>query len=1424
MQKVKDKKKLSMLGVLALVAVMLVMQLSSAIIALAENNKTALTVKDIGDAKLYAYLAYKVSPQGNNGGILYKEDAQQLTDLGLYDYYDSNGNVVEGEAVSLIESFDNLAKYCPNIRYIYGGSSVKESARKSLYAEIGKLEKLETIELYIVDESQNDDLSFVFNKAGKENLKTLRLYNYDYNNGAYDFSGLKNLSELTSLDLEVRSNKITGLTESLSGLQKLRYIDISTVKDMANIQQEIADSLPESVNSADFEITDNYNNDDEKDLDVSKAQMLKRITVNGYNKVTGLGKLNNLSELTINSSYYSSSAKTDIDISALNNNITNISLCGCNLGENIDFTGKYMSLVELYVMNSGITEIKGLNDKKDLRVLNVYGNNLTEVPDISDNSEIHYVDISRNQITEIPEYFDKLDNLEMLDASRNKIKDISVLGNIGDRYWQRIDVSYNELESIPDFSEKNYLDGSWSTSQQFIYNVYKLNLAGNKLTESALEGKLPKSDSEDRFYKYAATTRSFENSNYYNPNNYQLYFENINDEIISKLLERETSASIYTSQKSFTIGKDLVSKLKNDKGYLYIYNVHDGKSGDYVYIDGSALDDNTTEIPIDFADSTISYSNEEIQKRFSYGDIVLFKQAIDNTDKINGVHYNTSDARNYLDYDKTYNEYIYNSEKNTFSYNATIDKSSRYGAHNNAAIGDYYFYVEEAKDRFVSANIIKQTDDNGNIYTNFRYYYNVINDDVILGWKDGTSRYSISTVADRITLSEDAVKKLKNQDNFSYISISKYNPKENKNTANISIQVNQLKEEAINAQFPEISVSKDFNDLSVNFSGGTPENIYKVVKAPENISGISYYLSDTYGSNTYKVYNNSYVPINIYNKHYGQSISLNNAKDGDEYFTISYDKDGYIEVKNIDDNTYAYMTNPDKTINDIIKYSVSVDSYSNYSYRNLLIKNNSFKINADTITAIKGTTNDVYFNYNFAFADNSTGEEDSQVSISASRIKNYNVSDENDIEVVKPDVEITTANEDFEKALPAGTPAIYIVNKSPQLNYVTYYYSNMSVINSKLESGCNYLRFRLSNGKTQRIGDLHAGSIINIYNTPVAIVKEADYSTPSDVVKPSTPSDIEKPSEPETKPSEPETKPSEPETKPTQPETKPSEPETKPSESETKPSQPETKQEETTPGAIIIPKSENKEGQNNVAVEIAEDALTDVEEVNNELESKMESTDIVQVEVVSKNEAPKLDANVFKTVKEKQKNITVGVTDENNRLQYAWTFNSDTVTNTDMNIDLSISFDTDRADAVKEITGREDVVYLSFAHHGQLPGPATIKTYVGNQYKDGEVIYLYYFNEEKNQVETVGGRPLKVSGGYVEYTITHCSLYFLSQFNATEMNAVDPDANQQVEETGNKDSAQTGDIARIWIYAFETMAVISAIGAAYALSKKREND
>ena len=74
-------------------------------------------------------------------------------------------------------------------------------------------------------------------------------------------------------------------------------------------------------------------------------------------------------------------------------------------------------------------------------------------------------------------------------------------------------------------------------------------------------------------------------------------------------------------------------------------------------------------------------------------------------------------------------------------------------------------------------------------------------------------------------------------------------------------------------------------------------------------------------------------------------------------------------------------------------------------------------------------------------------------------------------------------------------------------------------------------------------------------------------------------------------------------------------------------------------------------------------------------------------------------------------------------------------------------------------------------YEGQLPGPAKVKTYVGDKYANGETIYLYYYNEDSGKIELVGGRGLKVDGGYVEYVLTHCSVYILTSKTPEEIGA-----------------------------------------------------
>ena len=166
------------------------------------------------------------------------------------------------------------------------------------------------------------------------------------------------------------------------------------------------------------------------------------------------------------------------------------------------------------------------------------------------------------------------------------------------------------------------------------------------------------------------------------------------------------------------------------------------------------------------------------------------------------------------------------------------------------------------------------------------------------------------------------------------------------------------------------------------------------------------------------------------------------------------------------------------------------------------------------------------------------------------------------------------------------------------------------------------------------------------------------------------------------------------------------------------------------------------------------------------------------VEVVTKNVAPKMTEDLFEKAKENNKDISIAVTNENNQLMYAWTFEAKDI---DLNkvtqpLDLSISFDTPKKAEIEKVTGHNNGVYVAIdGYAGELPAPAKVKTYVGDQYENGKEIYLYYYNEVTKAVEYEGSGPLKVEGGYVTYPLTHCSIYFLSENTPADYGIIEPE-------------------------------------------------
>lgn len=197
-------------------------------------------------------------------------------------------------------------------------------------------------------------------------------------------------------------------------------------------------------------------------------------------------------------------------------------------------------------------------------------------------------------------------------------------------------------------------------------------------------------------------------------------------------------------------------------------------------------------------------------------------------------------------------------------------------------------------------------------------------------------------------------------------------------------------------------------------------------------------------------------------------------------------------------------------------------------------------------------------------------------------------------------------------------------------------------------------------------------------------------------------------------------------------------------------------------------------GKNSAPETVDKENVITVEEILVKVLEKLEQVIEKTVEIIS-TDATKVSKDVFDSIKEEGKNLTIGVVDKDNKLQYSWTFSEKSMDNTDMEIDLSINFDAEKGkkEKIEKLTGKDDARYITFNHHGDLPGNATIKTYVGDKYKNGEKIYLYYFDEEQEKVLRVGDKPMEVKGGYVEYTITHCSVYF---FMDQQLEGVEKDA------------------------------------------------
>lgn len=125
-------------------------------------------------------------------------------------------------------------------------------------------------------------------------------------------------------------------------------------------------------------------------------------------------------------------------------------------------------------------------------------------------------------------------------------------------------------------------------------------------------------------------------------------------------------------------------------------------------------------------------------------------------------------------------------------------------------------------------------------------------------------------------------------------------------------------------------------------------------------------------------------------------------------------------------------------------------------------------------------------------------------------------------------------------------------------------------------------------------------------------------------------------------------------------------------------------------------------------------------------------------------------------------NNVIFIKDNDGVFDYSWSFDKQAYNKNYFDFDLGLSYDSPKKNEINAIVGQQIIKkHLSFNYHGNLPSEAKIKINVSDKFKDGDYLYLYYYNEDTNKIEEVETN-LKVINGYVTFPITHCSEYFLS--------------------------------------------------------------
>lgn len=160
-----------------------------------------------------------------------------------------------------------------------------------------------------------------------------------------------------------------------------------------------------------------------------------------------------------------------------------------------------------------------------------------------------------------------------------------------------------------------------------------------------------------------------------------------------------------------------------------------------------------------------------------------------------------------------------------------------------------------------------------------------------------------------------------------------------------------------------------------------------------------------------------------------------------------------------------------------------------------------------------------------------------------------------------------------------------------------------------------------------------------------------------------------------------------------------------------------------------------------------------------DLDSVLKNEKLQDADIII-NADSKISKEDINKIKESKKTLRLNYYDENKKLVYSWTIDGKEIEDA-KEITTTITFTTENVKEIYKLSNYADGLYVNFKHSGDLPVGTKIKLYVGDKFENGSIVNVYHYNSGEKKLDFVKDN-LKVTDGYIEFDVEHCSEYFVT--------------------------------------------------------------